>query len=316
MKYFIITIDTEGDNLWNWKPGDAITTNNTIYLYRFQELCNKYGYKPVWLTNYEMISDPQYVEFIKRIEKEGQGELGMHLHAWNTPPEYNLEICQDGAPYLIEYPQEIISRKIETMTNILYEKTGIKPVSHRLGRWAMNQIYFDELIKNGYLVDCSVTPYVDWKSSVGQTQGSTGADYIGWSEKAQVIDGSNGQGKILEVPMSIRPIHSLFLPENVSFKSVAKSFYYLFKGDNLWMRPNGYNLRQMKYLINRMEKDNCEYVMFMLHSSELMPGGSPTFKTNASIEKLYLDLEKVFGFASEHGYKGITLRDYAKIKMK
>ncbi|WP_395754844.1 hypothetical protein [Edwardsiella ictaluri] len=49
---FIITIDTEGDNLW--QNHDRITTENARYLPRFQLLCEKYGFKPVYLTNYEM----------------------------------------------------------------------------------------------------------------------------------------------------------------------------------------------------------------------------------------------------------------------
>ena len=40
MKYFIITIDTEGDDQWNWKYGSKITTENVKYLPRFQKLCN------------------------------------------------------------------------------------------------------------------------------------------------------------------------------------------------------------------------------------------------------------------------------------
>ncbi|MDR8263551.1 deacetylase, partial [Acinetobacter baumannii] len=48
---FLITIDTEGDNLW--QKHDSITTENARYLPRFQQLCEKYGFKPVYLTNYE-----------------------------------------------------------------------------------------------------------------------------------------------------------------------------------------------------------------------------------------------------------------------
>ena len=39
---FIITIDTEGDNIWS-KP-KKITTENVHFLPRFQELCNKYAF--------------------------------------------------------------------------------------------------------------------------------------------------------------------------------------------------------------------------------------------------------------------------------
>jgi hypothetical protein len=53
---FLITIDTEGDNLW--QKNDSITTENAKYLPRFQAVCEKYGFKPVYLTNYEMAIDP------------------------------------------------------------------------------------------------------------------------------------------------------------------------------------------------------------------------------------------------------------------
>ena len=85
---FLITIDTEGDNLWRNRR--TITTRNTLFLPRFQALCEKYGFKPTWLTNYEMASDPAYVEFARDVIARGQGEVGMHLHAWNSPPEAPL----------------------------------------------------------------------------------------------------------------------------------------------------------------------------------------------------------------------------------
>lgn len=34
-----------------------------------------------------------------------------------------------------------------------------------------------------------------------------------------------------------------------------------------------------------------DYVEYMLHSSEYMPGGSPTFQNERDIERLYADLE-------------------------
>jgi len=43
---FIITIDTEGDNLWA-NPRE-ITTHNAAYLPRFQSLCERFRFKPVY----------------------------------------------------------------------------------------------------------------------------------------------------------------------------------------------------------------------------------------------------------------------------
>ena len=40
--FFLITIDTEGDDLWSHPRN--ITTKNARYLPRFQKLCESYGF--------------------------------------------------------------------------------------------------------------------------------------------------------------------------------------------------------------------------------------------------------------------------------
>jgi hypothetical protein len=68
---FIITIDTEGDNLW--QNHRVIKTENARYLARFQTLCERFGFKPVWLTNYEMAIEPVFIEFARDVIARGQG---------------------------------------------------------------------------------------------------------------------------------------------------------------------------------------------------------------------------------------------------
>lgn len=307
MKKLIITIDTEGDNLWEWKQGDAIATDNVLFLERFQKLCNKYGFFPVWLTNYEMVQDDRYIDFIKQAVLGGKAEIGMHLHAWNNPPYYNLECAQSGAPYLIEYPENVMEDKIKFLTDLIVEKTGIRPVSHRAGRWATNKKYFELLSKYGYLVDCSVTPHVNWKNSLGQTKGSCGSDYSSARDTTHLINTGNN-AKLLEVPVSIIRSNKVFI-DLASFKNFAKSIWRGIKGTELWLRPNGTNLKEMMYVLDWVYASENDYAMFMIHSSELMPGGSPAFKDNNSIEKLYKDLELLFAYASGR-YEGITLKEY------
>ena len=51
----------------------------------------------------------------------------------------------------------------------------------------------------------------------------------------------------------------------------------------------------------------------MLHSSEFMPGGSPTFKDEAAIEGLYQDLEALFSWLSDKTV-GMTLAEFYQYK--
>ena len=53
----------------------------------------------------------------------------------------------------------------------------------------------------------------------------------------------------------------------------------------------------------------------MLHSSEFMPGGSPTFKDEAAIEGLYQDLEALFSWLSDKTV-GMTLAEFYQYKKK
>jgi hypothetical protein len=322
MKYFIITIDTEGDNLWEYRPGDPVLTQNARYIPRFQELCNKYDFKPVYLTNYEMARDDFFVDFILSELNNNNCELGFHLHAWNTPPDYELtaDAAGYGQPYLIEYPVSIMRKKIDTLYNLLQKKFNTDIISHRSGRWAMNQDYFDLLLDYGLKIDCSVTPHVSWENSRGFSIGSKGSDYTNCLEDPYIIkdnspDEDNSKKFILEIPVTIRKLH-VFPQKNISqirpFLSGLKNF---FKGKIVWLRPNGNNLSDMLALIKYIKNSNTDYLMFMLHSSELMPGGSPTFKTGKSIEFLYHDLEIIFKDIAEN-FKGITLKDYYKLALQ
>lgn len=307
MKKLIITMDTEGDNLWTWRRGDPITTNNAKYIQRFQDLCNEYGFKPTWLTNYEMINDAFYVDFISKVEANCQGELGMHLHAWNSPPEYKLVYTQPGQPYLIEYPLEIMEEKIGYLDRLILERTGVKATSHRAGRWAMDERYFYLLMKYGYTTDCSVTPGINWRSSFGATKGAVGSDYRHFPQKPYWIEREDY--KLLEVPVTIRLSHKIYPPSSNTLRGIAGSIVRSVRGTALWLRPEKNNMPQMKDLANRIYRSDDDYIMFMLHSSELMPGGSPAFTSVGEIEDLYKNLETLFRILAKE-YQGMTLRNY------
>lgn len=313
-KYFIITVDTEGDDLWSWRPGKEITTENVVYLPRFQKLCNEYGFKPVWLTNYEMIMDPRYVEFVSNVVESNMGEVGMHLHAWNNPPIVDLPVAQDGAPYLIEYPYGTMDEKIGFLTELIAEKVGVRPVSHRAGRWAVNQDYYELLAKHGYQVDCSVTPHVNWKTSMGQTEGAQGIDYTDSGESPFFVTCDNKK-QILEVPVTIRNTRRFIRPDKFSMHTMASTMYHCLKPRTIWMRPMKSNLNSMLTLSDIVLSEQTDYIEFMIHSSELMPGGSPNYKSQDDIETLYSDMEHLFKNIAKD-YTGIKLNDYAYTRNK
>lgn len=298
MKDFIITIDTEGDNLWHWQPNQPITTENARYIPRFQELCESFGFRPVYLTNYEMAQDPYWTEYASRKAREGKCEIGMHLHAWNTPPQAPLKNKFGGNPYITEYPDEIMDAKVETMMNLLQDKFEQTIVSHRSGRWATNRTYFCCLARHGIKVDCSVTPELDLSSIVG-CEKKCGNDY------RKALKGIYYEhAGILEVPMTTRRVR------HWQGETLQQQIKMKILGEDMWLRPLKYDANRLKFLTEKvLQEENCKHLEFMIHSSELMPGGSPYFPTQEAVEKMFETMEDYFRYISQLGAQGKMLRE-------
>jgi hypothetical protein len=310
---FIVTIDTEGDNLWS-KPRE-ITTRNAAYLPRFQKLCERFGLKPVYLTNYEMAMADAFVEFARDVLARGTGEIGMHLHAWNSPPLVPLTSDDFGfQPYLIEYPDEVMREKIKTMTRLLEDRFDQAIISHRAGRLGLDSRYATMLLGEGYGVDCSVSPGLDWRSTLGDPDGKGGTDYRAFPDRPYFFNPSDisapTTGGLLEVPMTIRSsgvyrkapwVYRIPLLRQTTNRLVSPALNHVC--------PTESNLRGMLRAAREARAASAIHTAFTLHSSELMPGGSPSFRSAEDIERLYADLEILFEELSTW-CRGMTLKEF------
>ena len=299
-KYFIITVDTEGDNLWSYTPKKVIRTENSKYINRFQRLCDSFSFKPVYLTNYEMACSDIFVKESTEWLATNRCEIGLHLHAWNNPPIVNDGVPDTGCQYLIEYSEDIMDIKFKELYYLIKKRFGVTPISHRAGRWAMNEKYFKLLKKYNVFIDCSVTPGIDWSNAIGGRKGGTN-----YMEAKLGVDLCNS---IWEIPPTVRKMKRLGVG---TFKHQIKNFFY---PDTIWLRPAMCSLKSMLKLVDFVEYENdCDYLEFMIHSSELMPGGSPYFTTEDSVDKEYETITKLFEYIHSKGYVGVTLQEYARI---
>lgn len=313
---WLITIDTEGDNLWSM-PRD-IRTENSRYLPRFQALCEKYELRPTYLVNWEMACCPVFCEFARDVIARNTAEIGMHLHAWNNPPLVPLtDDDYRWQPYLIEYPTHVMREKIRTLTDKLRQTFSTGIVSHRAGRWALDETYVDLLIEHDYQVDCSVTPGVSWRNDQGAPEGRGGADYRAVAPTAFWISRDDVQNSeaapLLEVPMTIErgPHHMLAraVRHTLRGSSLGRRFAERLFPAAYWFRPNRRNHQNMLKILRQAEERPSDYIEMMLHSSEVMPGGSPYFPDRSAMDRLYDDLEALFSHGAGR-FEGLTLAEY------
>lgn len=314
----LITIDTEGDNLWA-KPR-TITTENSRWLPRFQELCARHGLKPTYLTNYEMAVCPEFVAFGREVLRTSSGEIGMHLHAWNSPPLDRPLTTDDyhRHPPLIAYPADVLRAKVGYMTALLENTFGIKMRSHRAGRWGFDGTYLQALTEHGYHVDCSVTPHRFWR--YGRLNGARHecmVDYRWAPEEPYRPDPADvtrpGSSELIELPMTVvrcdpaplRPLRDALPPTSLPARVLARLV-----NDHVWLRPRLGDLGRMRWLLDEVVARGRPYAQLILHSSELMPGGSPYFPGSRDVETLYADLDALFTHAGQR-FRGATLSEFA-----
>lgn len=312
---FLVTVDVECDNAWSGSP--TVTTRNASFLPRFQQLCERCGARPTYLVTWEMAHSAAFRAFARDLLARGAGEVGMHLHAWHSPPDVRLtDDDYRHRPYLIEYPEPVIREKVRVMTDALEQAFGTKMRSHRAGRFGFDAAYARALVENGYRVDCSVTPGVSWKDHPGRPGGPGGPDYTGFPETAYFLDPNDirrpGLSPLLEVPVTIGPAYQSPLARAARAALAttplgAKVANRLFPRC-AWLYPGKYH-RAMPSLLRTTAAAGRDFAEFMIHSSELMPGGSPRYPTARSVDGLYRCLEKLFA-AARRDFVGLTLTEY------
>lgn len=313
---FLITIDTEGDDIWERHA--TVTTENARFLTRFQSLCRDHGFLPTYLTNYEMAVDPRYQEFGRAVLRSGEGEIGLHVHPWNSPPldPAGPEARGDHV-YLFELSDDFLRAKVDHLTRLLRDVFEVQPTSHRAGRWGFDERVARVLVEAGYRVDCSVTPGVSWQRHKGASDGNGGTDYSDFPREPYFLDLGDirrpGSSPMLEVPVTIRPnypgvvrkVHRTF-----ERRRVGKLVRRVWGSPSSWLRPTGTNLDSMLSVVDWAFETKSPVIEFMLHSSELMPGGSPTFRTAEQIEILYAHLRSLFAHLVSRGARGQTLTGF------
>lgn len=319
---FILTIDTEGDNQWD--HGRELTVENIKFVPRFQNLCEKYSIKPVYLVTSEVCEDKYAGEVLKGYAMAGKAEIGAHLHSWTTPPFLDREgyrYNDVNHAFATEIPEDLLNEKIRNLTNQIEYSFGKRPVSFRSGRFGFNRTLAGILKNHSYLVDSSITPYIKWSANEGLPGGNGGPDFS--DELPFPYRFSFDNGSVLELPVTILPTRfpltrsnrlARYYFNNVDRNIILKVFRKLFFNNQpLWLRPLKWmNIKLFEELIREADNQKLPYIVMMFHSSELMPGCSIYRRDEKEVEELYILLEKFFILLNEMNIPSLTLEEAAK----
>jgi len=322
MMKFILTIDTEGDDQWN--HGRDVTSENVKYIPRFQDLCDKYNVRPTYLVTSEICEDGFAKELFSGYISSGRAEIGAHLHSWTTPPFMETDgyrYNDSNHTFAHELPLDLLGKKIKQITDQVEASFGEKPRSFRSGRYGFNESVAKILVDNHYLVDSSITPFVDWSANKGLPGGSGGVDFMNYDPFPFSFN-FNGK-ELLEIPNTLLPtrfplnrsktLAKLFfrnVDKNILLRTCRKLFY---PHQPLWLRPYIWMDEDlMEEIIQESARISLPFLVMMFHSSELMPGCSKYRPNDEAVEKLYNLLEHFFIKLRYRKLSSVTLTEAAK----
>ncbi len=321
----IVTIDTEEDN-WGDPKSSAYQLENIKAIEEVQQIFDSFRVRPTYLVTYPVAADPRSIEILSEILNSGRCEIGAHCHPWNTPPlSGSTDPERNGTTMLCTLAPEVQAAKIKALTEQIRAAFGQKPVSFRTGRWGYGPNVGKELARQGYLVDSSVSPYIDWSSKCGPNFANT--QLVPYQEDLQQIFPDAGSVKLLEIPASIGFLQRDFRTANKVYNYIANSplqklhliglLHKLQLLNKIWLSPETQTEKDMIDFARILIAKKFSYLNFTFHSPSLKIGLTP-FVGNETERLRFLGRIRGFlSFIQDQGIETATLKDaYSQVSVK
>jgi hypothetical protein len=237
-------------------------------------------------------------------QQERGAEVGAHLHPWNTPPYSDLSSPEPIATARL--PLTLVGEKLKTLVDCLTEGFQEPPRSFRMGRFDWSAGLLELLPGCGLRVDSSMVP-LTFKGE-GPQNFLAPADPF-WLE----VSAAPGV-RLLEAPVTMVPVwkssakavHRLagLLPGKAGQALLSR---YRFVGA-AGIHPAWFPQFSMRLAATLHRRRGGRVLTLFLHSSELLPGGSPDFPDTASVDRLVAKLRDCLAWLVKQGpVTGLTL---------
>lgn len=288
----VITIDTEEDNWARYSTTDN-PVENIEKIIQLQALFDRFGVKPTYLVTYPVATNPRSVAILKANLDAGKCEIGTHCHPWNTPP-FEEEISERNS-MLCNLPEDLVYRKLKCLHEVISNNFDVLPVSFRAGRWGFSASVARSLASLGYLVDTSVSPFVDWSAYHGP-------DFSNYPLSPYRFDLDDiftprADGALLEIPATVGFLQGDFarcqkwtkacetdIGKKLRMKGILNMLGLLEKA---WLSPEHVDSGIMIRLAQRVENMKIPILNTTFHSTSLMASLGP-FVVDQAAEKLFM----------------------------
>lgn len=291
-----VVIDTEEEFDWATPfSRENTSVENIPHQHLAQKILRKHGIIPTYCIDYPVVADDRAIGILSEWADRGECLIGTHLHPWVSPP-YDEEVNRVNS-YAGNLPYAQEQEKLASLTDMITQKTGQRPVIFKAGRYGVGPNTGRILQELGYKIDTSIVA----DSSFAHDHGP---DFIGLPTQPYWFQAGND--RLLELPVSrgydglLAKWGSFLYPKlagPVGLRSLMAGV--LVKSgllERIPLTPEGVRAEDHMRMVRRETGFGRNYFNYAYHSSSLMIGGAPYVKNERDLEIFLADLEKFFDF--------------------
>lgn len=300
-----VSIDTEEDN-WGSFSSTGATVENVERLRDLHERLTRWGARPTYLVNHPPLLTAASVAVLGELAERPEVEIGTHCHPWNTPPvtgvgRENSMMCRFGV--------EENRAKVAEMTRRIESELGVRPTSFRAGRWGFGPTVSEAIAAEGYRVDASVSPFVDWRDEGGP-------DYTRVSSLPYRFDPArpfvaDPHGSMVELPTTVgflqgghrrraslrwwakrRPLRGLKIIGTLETLGLI---------NRRWLSPESSSKQHMIQLAEACMHSGEAVLDLTFHSCSLLPGATPWVRDDHELGRFLHRIDALLRFCFEGG---------------
>lgn len=280
----VTVIDTEEEFDWSAAFDSANTSvAHMSGIHRFQEIFDDVGVVPVYVIDYPIASQDIGFAPLKEFSDDGRAVIGAHLHPWVSPPV--VEKINDRNSYPGNLPRELEAKKLEVLTDKIEESVGVRPTIYKAGRYGTGPNTHDILEQQGYEVDISPSPPMDFRADGGPnfSRYPSRPCLIGRRRRLLCLPNTGAYvgflgalGPALYPAITHRALGWARLP-GIASRSGALS--------RIRLSPEGFSLEDMTTLASWLFARGYRVFVLSFHSPSVEPGHTPYVRNTSDLEE-------------------------------
>ncbi len=301
----IVVVDTEEE--FDWSAGhsrNATSVTAMAEIIRFQRVCDEFEICPTYVVDYPVASQADGVAPLKEFYHSGRAEIGAHLHPWVSPPfDERLTVYNS---YPGNLPPEIEAAKLRTLSEVTALAFGTRPVIYKAGRYGIGPNTSEILLEQGYEIDLSAAPPMDYRSDGGPDFSTHPAEPY-WIGAGGRLLGIPSAGAFVGLIQNGAHHYYRFatspILNRVHMPGILTRLGLL---ERLRLSPEGYSLDDNRRLTRALYRRGKRVFTYSLHSPSMKPGCTPYVASELERDRLLVQCRQFFDWFL-HELGGISM---------